>query len=94
MKKTLAIFGSTGSIGKTTLSIVQKDNNFKLKLLTTNKNAKLILNQAIKFNVKDVIIENKYIYKKYYSKFKKQKIRLHLSFHNLNKIFKKKFHIA
>ena len=90
MKKTLAIFGSTGSIGKTTLSIVQKDNNFKLKLLTTNKNAKLILNQAIKFNVKDVIIENKYIYKKYYSKFKKQNIRLHLSFHNLKKILKKK----
>ncbi len=90
MKKTLAIFGSTGSIGKTTLSIVQKDNNFKIKLLTTNKNAKLILNQAIKFNVKDVIIENKYIYKKYYSKFKKQNIRLHLSFHNIKKIFKKK----
>ena len=74
MKKTLAIFGSTGSIGKTTLSIVQKDNNFKLKLLTTNKNAKLILNQAIKFNVKDVIIENKYIYKNTTQNLKNKKL--------------------
>ena len=43
MKKTIAILGSTGSIGKTTLNIIRKDiNKFEIILLTTN-----YLNQKI-----------------------------------------------
>ena len=43
MKKKIAIFGSTGSIGITTLNILKKDKkNFEIVLLSTNNNAKKI----------------------------------------------------
>ena len=38
MKKKIAILGSTGSIGKTLLKIIEKDKkNFDVVLLTANK---------------------------------------------------------
>ena len=39
MKKKIAILGSTGSIGKSTIDIIKKDkHNFEVILLTTNNN--------------------------------------------------------
>ena len=71
MKKKIAILGSTGSIGKQTLKIIKKDKkNFDVVLLSTNKNTKLILEQAKEFNVKNIVIKN---YESYL-KFKKNKI--------------------
>ena len=44
MKNKIAILGSTGSIGFTTLKIIKKDKkNFEIKLLSTNDNAKKIV---------------------------------------------------
>ena len=63
MNKEIIILGSTGSIGTTTLSVIKKQN-FKISLLTTDKNAKKLLNQAISFKVKNVIIEDEVQYKK------------------------------
>ena len=63
MKKRISILGSTGSIGKKTLEIIRKDKkNFKVVLLSTNKNIKLISKQIKEFRVKNVIISN---YKSY-----------------------------
>ena len=43
MKKKIAILGSTGSIGKTLLSIIEKDKDkFEIVLLTANKNFKTL----------------------------------------------------
>ena len=59
MKKKIAILGSTGSIGKQTLKIIKKNKkNFDVVLLSTNKNTKLILEQAKEFNVKNIVIKN------------------------------------
>ena len=59
MKKKIAILGSTGSIGKSLLDIISKDkNNFNVVLLTADKNYKLLLHQAKKFKVKNVILTN------------------------------------
>ena len=45
MKKKIAIFGSTGSIGKSLLRIINKDKeNFEIILLTANKNYKELVN--------------------------------------------------
>ena len=53
MKKKIAILGSTGSIGKITLNIIKQNKNyFDIKLLSTNKNIKLLISQARIFNVK------------------------------------------
>ena len=44
MKKKIAIFGSTGSIGKNTLDIIKKNKNtFEVVLLTANKNYKKLI---------------------------------------------------
>ena len=57
MKKKIAILGSTSSIGKSLLRIVEKDKkNFKIELLTANKNYKDLISQAKKFQVKNIVI--------------------------------------
>ena len=62
MKK-IAILGSTGSIGKQTLDIIRKNKkNFKIILLTANKNHNLLSKQIKEFKVKNVIITNKKSY--------------------------------
>ena len=68
MKKKIAILGSTGSIGKSTLEVIKKDKkNFEIVLLTANNNYKKLIQQAKQFNAKNVLIKNK----KFYIKVKK-----------------------
>ena len=91
MKKKIAILGSTGSIGKTTINIIKKNKkSFNICLLSTNKNIKEILKQAYYFNVKNLIIadKEKFDYLKNNKKYKKMNI--YNNFNDLNKIFKKK----
>jgi 1-deoxy-D-xylulose-5-phosphate reductoisomerase len=91
MKKKIIILGSTGSIGQKTLKILRKDKkNFQISLLSTNKNISKVVNQALEFNVKFIIVTD---YKKY-TQAKKKYLHLNIKFFNsfniLNKIFKKK----
>ena len=89
MKKKIAILGSTGSIGKQTLKIIEKDKkNFDVVLLSTNKNTKLILEQAKEFNVKNIVIKNYESYLKFKKKIKYLKV--HKNFDNLEQFIKKK----
>ena len=89
MKKKIAILGSTGSIGKQTLKIIKKDKkNFDVVLLSTNKNTKLILEQAKEFNVKNIVIKNYESYLKFKKKIKYLKV--HKNFDNLEQFIKKK----
>ena len=90
MVNDIVILGSTGSIGNSVLDSIKFQKNFKVKLLTTNKNSKKILNQALKYNVKDIIIENEKEFKKNREVFKKKKINLYLGIKNIDKIIKKK----
>ena len=65
MKKKIAILGSTGSIGKSTLEIIKKDKkNFDIVLLTANNNYKKLVKQAKQFKAKNVLIENESLYLK------------------------------
>ncbi len=90
MIKEVIILGSTGSIGNTTLNIIKKNKNYKIVLLSANKNINKLLKQAIKFKVKNAIIEDENKYRKYKDSFIKHKIKLYLGFNNLKNIFKKK----
>ena len=57
MKKTIAILGSTGSIGKILLNIIKKNKKtFNIILLTANKDHKMLFAQAKKYKVKNLII--------------------------------------
>ena len=70
----IAILGSTGSIGTTTVNIIKKNlKDFKVIFLSTNNNVKKIYNQAIDLKVKNVIIINKEKYLRYKQKFIKKK---------------------
>ena len=63
MKKDIAIIGSTGSIGRTLLNIIDKKNH-NIILLAANKNYQKILKQAVQYNVKNLIITNQKCYVK------------------------------
>ena len=53
MKKKIAILGSTGSIGKSTLEVIRKDKkNFNIILLSANNNYKKLIEQAKQFKAK------------------------------------------
>ena len=74
MKKKIAILGSTGSIGKSTLDIIRKDKkNFEIVFLSANNNYKKLIQQAKEFNVKNVLIKNKIFYEKVKKALKKKK---------------------
>ena len=91
MKKKIAIIGSTGSIGKTLIKIIEKNKkNFEVKLLAANKNYKSLFNQAKKFNVKNIIITDQKSYYKSKKKYKNLKIKIFNNFKDLDKIFRKK----
>lgn len=62
-KKGLAILGSTGSIGTQSLEVVSAyPEYFNLEVITANSNAKLLIEQALKYKPNTVVIvdENKY----------------------------------
>jgi len=87
----IAILGSTGSIGKTLLNIVKKDKkNFKIILLTANKNYEDLLKQSKIFKVKNLIIINKNSYKILKNKTKFTNINVFNNFDQFHKIFKRK----
>ena len=57
MKKKIAILGSTGSIGRSVLQLIN-NNDFEIIFLTADKNYKRLIKQAKKYNVKNLIITN------------------------------------
>ena len=64
MKKRIAILGSTGSIGTQALKILKEfPDKFELNLISANNNDKLLLEQAVEFQPKDVVINSKDGYK-------------------------------
>ena len=88
MKK-IIILGSTGSIGKQTLEILKKDKkNFKVILLSTDKNIKLIKKQIKIFKAKNIVVTNKEKYKILKKKLKK--VNIFPDFTNLDKMIKGK----
>ena len=57
--KTLAILGSTGSIGTQTLDVVrQHSDEFRVDMISAGSNAALLVQQALAFKVPEVVICN------------------------------------
>ena len=90
MKKKIAILGSTGSIGKSLLKVISKDQNkYEILLLTAKKNYKLLFKQAKKFKVKNIIISDHKFFKIAISK-KNRSIKIYNNFNDLKNILPKK----
>tara|TARA_X000000950_G_scaffold287372_1_gene399400 strand:- start:3145 stop:4314 length:1170 start_codon:yes stop_codon:yes gene_type:complete len=77
MKKLISILGSTGSVGLSTLNIVDKNKNIlKPYIFSANKNYKLICKQIKKYKPIIFIVKDKYTYIKVLKKFKNNKVVL------------------
>tara|TARA_B110000971_G_scaffold216596_1_gene251874 strand:+ start:1290 stop:2453 length:1164 start_codon:yes stop_codon:yes gene_type:complete len=88
MKK-IAILGSTGSIGTTLLNIIKKDKkNFKIELISANKNYKKLIKQAKYFNVKNLIITNQESFLKAKKINKNKNINIYNNFTSIKEILK------
>ena len=84
MKKLISILGSTGSVGLTTLSIIDKTKNeFYPYIFSANKNFNLICKQIKKYKPKIFIINDKNTFLKILSKYKYKKIKILNNFDSL-----------
>ena len=93
MSISISILGSTGSIGLSTLSIIDKKRNFfKINLLSANKNYKQICKQIIRYNPNFFVIKDLVIFKKIKNKFKNRNIIILNSFNSFR--FKKKIDVT
>ncbi len=91
MKKKIAILGSTGSIGTSTLEVIKNDvKNFDVVLLSANNSYKKLITQAKYFKAKNVIIRNKKFYKKVKQSLKKYNTKVYSGNIPINKIIKGK----
>lgn len=65
MKKKIAVLGSTGSIGTQSLEVINNHpDKFTLEVITAQNNAKLLIEQAIKYKPNAVVIANERLYEK------------------------------
>ena len=77
-KKGVAILGSTGSIGTQALEVIESQPGlFSLEVLTANKNAKLLIEQAIRFKPNTVVIVDENCYKEVSEALKKEDIHVY-----------------
>ena len=87
--QTIAIFGSTGSIGTSLIKIIKKNKKkFKIELLTANINYKSLIKQAKIFDVKNIIITDKKSFLITQKILKDQNINIYNNFKCLKTIFK------
>ena len=90
MKK-IAILGSTGSIGTTLINIIKKNKkDFKIELISANKNYKKLIKQAKYFNVKSLIITNQDSFLKAKKIIKDKDVKIYNNFVSFNEIFRNK----
>ena len=87
----IVILGSTGSIGKNTFDILNKDKkNFSIEILSANRNISKLISQAKMFNVKNLIINDHKQFLIAKKRYQKLNIKFYNSFESIKKILKGK----
>ena len=73
MKRSIAIFGSTGSIGTQALEVIRANPDlFEVEILTAHTNEEMLIQQALEFKPNAVVIVDEKKYEKTKSKTKRQ----------------------
>jgi len=84
MKIKTSILGSTGSIGSTTLKIIDKQpHSFSINLLSAKNNSKLIIKQIKKYKPKIFVISDEKVYLKIKKKFKNSRTKIFQKFEKI-----------
>ena len=91
MKKKIAILGSTGSIGKNLINIIEKEKNkFQIDLISAHKDYNTLLIQVKKFKVKNIIITDPSSYLILKKKTNNLDVNIFNNYRELKSILKKK----
>ena len=89
MKKFISILGSTGSVGTSTLNIIDLKKEFFIPyIFSANKNYKLICKQIKKYQPQIFVITNFNTFKKILKKYKNSKIKFLNDFESIKIKFK------
>jgi 1-deoxy-D-xylulose-5-phosphate reductoisomerase len=77
-KKSIAILGSTGSIGTQALDVIKYHHDkFVVEVLTAQNNADLLIEQAIEFKPNTVVIGNEDLYDKVFASLDSKDIKVY-----------------
>jgi len=86
-KKRIAILGSTGSIGRQALDVIARNSDFfSAEVLTANKNADLLIKQALEFEPDSVVISDESLYKKVSEALEGKMIKVYTGKESVNSI--------
>jgi len=86
-KKHIAILGSTGSIGRQALEVIdQHPDHFCIEVLTANNNADLLIQQALTFRPNAVVIANEDLYIKVNEVLDPEDIKVYAGYAALNSV--------
>jgi 1-deoxy-D-xylulose-5-phosphate reductoisomerase len=78
MKKSIAILGSTGSIGTQSLEVIEQNpDKFEVEVITANNNVNLLIEQAKKFQPNAVVIANEKKYQLVLEALKNEPIKVY-----------------
>jgi 1-deoxy-D-xylulose-5-phosphate reductoisomerase len=87
MKKRIAVLGSTGSIGTQALEVISNNpGKFEIEVITAQKNADLLIDQAIRFKPKHVVITDKQKYSRVKNDLSGLPVEVHTGEDSLSKI--------
>jgi len=88
-KKSIAILGSTGSIGTQALEVIASHPEiFSVEVLTSNSNANLLIEQAIKFQPNAVVIADEKKYAEVKAALENQPIKIFAGEDSLSQVMK------
>lgn len=96
MMKGIAILGSTGSIGRQALEVIEANSHlFRVEVLTAQNNASLLIEQAVRFRPQIVVITNSKHYETVYQALKHYNIEVLTGNESLNFVVQnEKIHIV
>ena len=87
--KSIALLGSTGSIGTQALEVIENNTSyFSVEVLTANNNSKLLISQALKFKPNTVVIKNKEKYEEVNNALSSLGIKVYCGEESINEIVK------
>ena len=87
MRKRIAILGSTGSIGRQSLEVIEQNPElFEVEVLTANNNTGLLISQAKKFQPNAIVIANENNYNTVKDALKNEPIKIYAGAEALNQV--------
>jgi 1-deoxy-D-xylulose-5-phosphate reductoisomerase len=87
MKKRIAVLGSTGSIGTQALEVISNNpDKFEIEVITAQKSVDLLIDQALRFRPKHVVITDKQKYSKLKNDLSGLPVKVHAGEDSLKKV--------